>query len=158
MKPKLRCYDEADWPQILDLWIATWSRIRPEIDFVARAPWLAGLFQEQRALGAQIMVAEDLSGPIGFVLFDPARHWLEQIAVAPRALGSGAAQALIATVKQACPTGFGLDVNADNFRALAFYRVEGFVAVGTGRNPLSGAPTVVLHWEPAGAPAQIAAM
>ncbi|MCI4677851.1 GNAT family N-acetyltransferase [Rhodoblastus acidophilus] len=148
MSLSLRPYGEADWPGLLALWVETWSRTRPGIDFAARAPWLAELFANSLAQGAHIVVAEDEEGPAGFVLFDPARGWLEQIAVAARSLGSGAAQALIGGAKQGCPTGLGLEVNADNFRALAFYRREGFRRVAEGRNPLSGLPTLILCWRP----------
>jgi putative acetyltransferase len=144
----LRPYREIDWPAILALWVATWSLARPEIDFSARAPWLAELFAHALARGARIVVAEEASGPAGFVLYEPARGWLEQIAVHPRALGSGAARALIREAKAQCPQGVGLDVNADNVRALAFYRSEGFQCVGEGHNPLSGLPTVTLRWTP----------
>jgi putative acetyltransferase len=148
MKIALRPYRDADWPQVLALWIETWTRSRPGIDFAARAPWLSGLFAENLAKGASIVVAEDESAVIGFVLYDPARNWLEQIAVHPRALGSGAAQALIRQAKTACPDGIGLDVNADNHRALAFYQCEGFERVGAGSNPMSGLPTLSLRWTP----------
>ncbi len=144
----LRRHEQRDWPALLTLWIESWTATRPDIDFSVRAPWLAELFARSAKEGAQIFVAEDEQGLLGFALFDPARKWLEQIAVAPRALGSGAAQALIGQAKRACPDGFGLDVNADNFRALAFYRSEGFVQTGEGENPLSGLPIVILHWTP----------
>lgn len=147
MRFSLRPYAGSDWPALLALWIESWSATRPAIDFSTRAPWLAELFARTRAEGGQIVVAEDGAGLLGFVLFDPRGKWLEQIALAPRAFGSGAAQALLAQAKAACPEGFGLDVNADNFRALAFYRGEGFVRTGEGRNPLSGLPTLTLHWQ-----------
>jgi putative acetyltransferase len=146
MTVSLRRYRESDWPEILNLWVETWSLARPGVDFAARAPWLAELFSRSIARGARIVIAEDAEGPIGFVLYEPLRKWLEQIAVHPRALGSGAAQALIGKAKQDCPDGIGLDVNADNFRALAFYRSQGFERVGAGHNPLSGLPTVTLRW------------
>jgi putative acetyltransferase len=146
----LRRYEDREWPALLALWIESWTQARPEIDFSARADWLAGLFASSLAAGAEIFVVEDEKGLIGFVLFDPARQWLEQIAVAPRAQGSGAAGALIGRAKAACPDGFGLDVNADNGRALAFYRREGFVRTGEGTNPLSGLPVVALRWTPDG--------
>jgi putative acetyltransferase len=144
----LRPYADADWPALLALWIESWTLTRPEIDFSARAPWLADLFASSLAAGTRIIVAEDAQGLVGFVLFDPARKWLEQIAVASRGKGSGAARALIGEAKQACPEGFGLDVNGDNFRALAFYRREGFVKTGEGKNALSGLPIVALRWAP----------
>ncbi|WP_296709246.1 GNAT family N-acetyltransferase [Rhodoblastus sp.] len=148
MTISLRPYSDEDWPDVLALWIETWTLARPDIDFAARAPWLANLFADSAARGAHIVVAEDSEGLIGFVLYEPARKWLEQIAVHPRALGSGAAQKLIRHAKQACPEGFSLDVNADNFRALAFYHGEGFERVGVGVNPLSGLPILSLRWTP----------
>ena len=98
-------------------------------------PGWQALFADSLAKGAHIVVAEDNKGLLGFVLYEPARQWLEQIAVAPRGFGSGAAQALIARAKEACPEGFSLDVNADNKRALAFYRCEGFVRTGERQQP-----------------------
>ena len=58
------------------------------------------------------------------------------------------AKQLLGQAKAACPEGFRLNVNADNFRALAFYRCEGFVQTGEGRNPLSGLPIFTLNWRP----------
>ena len=144
----LRRYRENDWPEALALWIESWTFSRPEIDFSARAPWLAALFARSLAEGARLVVAEDASGLLGFVVFDPARKWLDQIVVRPGAFGSGAARALLAYAKSLCPEGLGLDVNADNFRALGFYAREGFVRTGEGVNPLSDLPIVVLRWTP----------
>ena len=148
MKIVLRPYEDSDWPAVLALWIESWTATRSDIDFAARAPWLAELFAKSQAEGAQIIVASNKKGVLGFVLFDLTKKWLEQIAVAPRAFGSGAAQALLGSAKAACPEGLGLDVNADNFRALAFYRCEGFIQTSEGRNPLSGLPIVALRWTP----------
>lgn len=148
MKFSLRPYREADWPELSALWIETWSRARPEIDFAARAPWLADLFDQSLGKGARIVVAEGKKGLLGFVLFDPDAQWLEQIAVHPRAFGSGAAQALIQHAKESCPEGIGLEVNADNLRALAFYHCEGFERVGAGRKSMAGLPTLALRWTP----------
>lgn len=148
MTISLRPYREADWPEILALWVDTWSRARPGIDFTARAPWLSDLFAQSLDKGGQIMVAEGKTGLLGFVLFDANAQWLEQIAVHPRAFGSGAAQALIQYAKDSCPGGIGLEVNSDNSRALAFYHCEGFARVGVGRKSLAGLPTLALRWTP----------
>ena len=147
MNLTLRPYEQRDWDAVLRLWVESWTLVRPEIDFAARAPWLAELFATSLAAGAQIIVAEDARSLLGFVLFDAQRQWLEQIAVSARAQGGGAAHELISCAKSACPQGFGLDVNDDNFRALAFYRREGFVQTGQGKNPRSGLPIVILRWE-----------
>ncbi len=148
MTAKLRCYRAEDWPEVLALWVETWTFSRPEIDFSARAPWLEELFARSLAEGAQIVVAEDASGLVGFVLFDPAKKWLEQIAVRPRLFGLGIGRQLIARAKAECPEGFGLTVNTDNHRALAYYRLQGFVRESEGVNPLSGLPILTLMWRP----------
>ncbi|MCW2282349.1 putative acetyltransferase [Rhodoblastus acidophilus] len=148
---RLRPFRSSDWPQVLALWVAAWTQARADIDFSARATWLEELFARSAEEGARIVVAED-NGILGFVLFDPARQWLEQIAVAPRAQGRGVARALMAEAKAACPGGLGLSVNADNFAALAFYDREGFVREGEGINPLSGLPTLTLRFTPPPAP------
>jgi putative acetyltransferase len=148
MKFSLRPYRDSDWPELLAVWTETWQQSRPDVDFAARAPWLADLFAESLGKGAKIIVAEDNKGLLGFVLFDPDREWLEQIAVHWRSWGSGAAQALIRSAKESCPGGIGLEVNADNRRALAFYHCEGFQRLGAGRMSMSGLPTLALRWEP----------
>jgi putative acetyltransferase len=143
---RLRPFRDADWPELLALWIAAWSFARTDIDFRARAPWLADLFARSAEAGAEITVAEDAAGLAGFVLFDANRRWLEQIAVHPRAQGAGVARALISRAKTVCENGLALSVNADNFRALAFYAREGFVPEAEGVNPLSGLPILQLRW------------
>jgi putative acetyltransferase len=148
MTIRLRPYENADWPELLALWVEAWAQARSDVDFSARAPWLAELFARAQAESAEIVIAEDREGLLGFVLFDPRRKWLEQIAVHPRAQGSGAARRLIARAKQACPEGFGLTVNIDNARARAFYRCEGFARESEAVNPLSGLPILQLRWTP----------
>ncbi len=148
MRFLLRPYAESDWPALLELWLASWGATRPDIDFSARAPWLADLIDRSRREGAEIVVAEDKQGLLGFALFDPQKNWLEQIAVHPRAFGAGVAQALVGEAKKVCADGFGLEVNADNYRALAFYHCEGFLRTGEGRNSISGLPTFTLFWRP----------
>lgn len=142
----IRDFVAGDWPALSALWVASWSAVRPEIDFLARLPWLQRLIADRRAEGATLLVASAEEGLAGFVLFDAHTKWLDQIAVARDAQGRGVATQLLNAAKQACGDKLGLDVNADNFRALSFYRRENFVVVGEGQNPLSGLPTLVLEW------------
>jgi len=95
---------------------------------------------------------QDLAKPgerklVGFVLIDPNTGWLDQIAVKPNAFGAGVGRELLNAAKRASPGHISLDVNADNFRALRFYKREGFVRVGAGVNALSGRETAVLEWK-----------
>ncbi len=53
----------------------------------------------------------------------------------------------MAAAKAASPTGLTLDVNADNARAIAFYRREGFVTTGHRLNE-QGRPIDLMAWRP----------
>lgn len=128
---------------LADLWVAAWALAMPQIDFEARRDWLRARLVEQQAAGAVLLAAiGDTGAPLGFVLFDPASGWLDQIVVAPDAQGRGVAQALLAAIAPLAPGVIRLDVNADNLRAVGFYERAGFRCVGTGTNPRSGLPTI----------------
>lgn len=140
-------YDDAFLPEMADLWVATWTATLPEIDFEARRGWLLEHLAAALDAGQTIRVAVVETGDVvGFVLIDPATGWLDQIAVGPNVRGAGIADALLAAAREISPERIGLDVNADNPRAVAFYLREGFVEVGRGSNPRSGLPILKLEW------------
>ncbi len=137
---------------LLDLWVASWRVTYPTIDFDARRAWFVEHLAEREAAGAALIcMFEHGAKPgerklLGFVLVDPKTGWLDQIAVRPNAFGAGVGRELLNAAKRASPGKIRLDVNADNFRALRFYKREGFVRVGAGVNKLSGRETAVLEW------------
>lgn len=143
--------DEERGP-LLDLWVASWRATFPDIDFDARRAWFVDHVAELEAAGAALICAfEETMKPgerrlVGFVLIDPKTGWLDQIAVRPSAFGAGVGRELLNAAKRASPGRIALDVNADNFRALRFYKREGFVRTGAGVNKLSGRETAVLEW------------
>lgn len=138
---------------MLDLWVAAWRKTFPDIDFDARRAWFVDHLAEREAQGSALIGAfEDTGKPgerklVGFVLIDPKTGWLDQIAVKPNSFGAGVGRELLNAAKRAAPDTIRLDVNADNFRALRFYKREGFVRVGAGVNKLSGRETAVLEWK-----------
>lgn len=138
---------------MLDLWVASWRATYPTIDFDARRAWFVQHLAESEANGAALVGAfEETAKPgerrlVGFVLIDPKTGWLDQIAVKPNAFGAGVGRELLNAAKRASPGVIRLDVNADNFRALRFYKREGFTRVGAGVNKLSGRETAVLEWK-----------
>ena len=73
--------------------------------------------------------------------FALARAYLDQLAVAPEAKGSGAASLLLTEARRLSPGSLTLDVNQDNSRALRFYEREGFERIAEGINPHSGLRT-----------------
>lgn len=119
----------------------------PEIDFEARRPWLDRHLDGLAAAGARIVVAEAGAGIAGFVTVDAGRRHLDQLAVRPADAGSGVAHRLISAAKALSPAGLDLEVNASNAPARRLYARHGFEAVGAGRNPRSGLPTLLLRWK-----------
>lgn len=138
-----------DRPAMAQLWVETWSKTMPDIDFVARLPWLESHMDGLTAGGASICVAreEREDGPVaGFVVIHPGTGYLDQLAVAPRVWGKGAAEALMAEARRLSPTLVALDVNQDNPRAVRFYEKMGLAIVSEGANPMSGRLTYRMEW------------
>ncbi|MFG1429126.1 GNAT family N-acetyltransferase [Roseixanthobacter glucoisosaccharinicivorans] len=141
----------AHLPALADLWVATWARTMPEIDFEARRPWLLEHIAKLHGQGAETHVALDApaGAPAGFVIIDPNTGYLDQLAVAPAHWGQGAAEALMAAAQHRAPAGIALDVNQDNPRAVAFYQKLGFTIASAGQNPMSGRAIWRMEWRPA---------
>ncbi|MGB8898715.1 MAG: GNAT family N-acetyltransferase [Methylocella sp.] len=144
---RLRVRTDADCASLADLWVASWREAMPDTDFPARRPWLLDHLRAIEAAGAITICAFYGSNRLlGFVTFDPATAYLDQLAVAPEAKGTGAAKLLVAEARRLSPNGLVLDVNQDNARALAFYEREGFAKIAEGVNPRSGLKTWKLRW------------
>ncbi|WP_026607672.1 GNAT family N-acetyltransferase [Methylocapsa acidiphila] len=144
----LRRRTPDDLDRLADLWVASWREAMPDIDFSARRSWFCDHLRALEAAGAATVCAVDGSDrPIGFVTIDPATAYLDQIAVAPRAKGSGAAALLLSEARRLSPTSLILEVNQDNARALRFYEREGFEKIAEGVNPRSGLKTWRLRWQ-----------
>jgi len=142
MDLRLRTRTGADLESLADLWVASWQETMPAIDFGQRRPWFLDHVRGLEAAGARTVCAFDGGDQLlGFVTFDPAAAYLDQLVVAPRAKGSGAARRLLGEALRLSPSGLTLDVNQDNARALHFYEREGFEKIAEGINPLSGLKT-----------------
>jgi len=145
----LRHYDAArDEDAALALWLRTWQTTYPDIDFAGRLDWWRKQWRDGLVLEANITIAEEGGGMIGFVTVDPRTFYLDQLVVAPEHWGSGVGAALIAQAKRLSPGGLNLDVNTDNARAIAFYKKEGFIVTGDGFNAFSGRPVHHMIWRP----------
>lgn len=143
----LRIRTDADCASLAGLWVASWREAMPDIDFEARRPWFLDHLRALEAAGAITICAFDGSNRLfGCVTFDPATAYLDQLAVAPEAKGTGAAKLLLNEARRLSPNGLVLDVNQDNARALAFYAREGFAKTAEGVNPRSGLKTWRLRW------------
>ncbi len=145
----LRAYDAArDEEAVLALWLRTWQKTYPDIDFAPRFDWWRKQWCDHLVPNATIVVAEALEQVVGFVTVDTKTLYLDQLVVAPEFWGIGTATKLIAEAKRLSPRGLDLDVNTDNARAIAFYEKVGFVVAGDGFNAFSGRPVHHMRWRP----------
>jgi len=149
--PRIIARRDSDWSELLDLWVVAWRQTYADIDFEARRDWLKNHIIQLESGGARTLLLLEGAARalVGFVVVDPASHWLDQLCVRPDRFGSGAAEALIEAARSLSPARLRLDVNQDNERAIAFYRREGFVRVAEGGPSLSGRPTLIMEWSSA---------
>jgi putative acetyltransferase len=144
---QLRPYCADDEDTAIALWCETWQQAYPEIDFAARVTWWRERWRNELVREASIIVAEQLGALIGFVTIDRTGY-LDQLVVGADHWGSDLGNTLIAEAKRLSPNGIVLKVNADNARAIRFYRRNGFVHAGEDVNPTSGRPVLRMAWKP----------
>ena len=145
---KLFAFDDGHLVELVDLWIAAWSKAMPEIDFEARRVWFVDHFSGLRDRGVTVTCAFNTANGemAGFITLDPKSGHIDQIAVAPAHWGSSAAGTLIADAKSRAPGRLMLEVNQDNARAVRFYDKHGFRRMVASMNPGSGQKTWTCEW------------
>jgi putative acetyltransferase len=140
-------YLPAYLAEIQDFWVTSWTLTMPEIDFEARREWLGAHLEALVAEGTEIRVAVAGDGSLaGFVTIDPTNGHMDQICVAPDWWGCGVSERLLESARAVSPSRLKLDVNADNHRAIAFYKRQHFVETGTDINARSGLPIINMTW------------
>jgi putative acetyltransferase len=137
----------AHLPALVELWVASWQRTMPPIDFEARRAWFVEHLRALQDQGSEIVCAFDGEGAMaGFVIIDPASGALDQLAVAPAFWGFGAGAHLLDEAKRRSPGGIALEVNQDNAPAERFYERHGFVREAESVNARSGLKTWRYLW------------
>jgi putative acetyltransferase len=142
----LRPYRSEDEDSAIALWLESWQRAYPAIDFAARVKWWRERWRDELVPNATIVVAEQADTLIGFVTIDPSGY-LDQLVVAPDQWGSELATALVNEAKRLSPDRITLLVNTDNIRAIRFYERNGFAHAGEDVNPTSGRPVLKMEWK-----------
>jgi putative acetyltransferase len=143
---ELRPYRAVDEDAAIALWLETWQRAYPSIDFAARVDWWRERWRSELVPNAAIMVAQQDDALIGFVTID-ATGYLDQLVVSPAHWGSELADTLANEAKRMSPAGITLLVNKDNARAIRFYQRNGFAHAGEDVNPTSGRPVLRMEWK-----------
>lgn len=134
-------------PAMADLWVEAWTEAYPAIDFTARRAWFCDRIAALAQSGTAVLVATDGDEVAGFVTVDPATGWIDQMLAGLAHQGTGVAAMLMEAAKRLRPAGLTLDVNADNMRAIAFYRRQGFRRTG-GRISDQGRAIDLMAWQP----------
>jgi putative acetyltransferase len=142
---QLRPYRVEDEDAAIALWLETWQRTYPQIDFAARLTWWRERWRAELVPKAAIIVGEQNGTLIGFVTIE-ASGYLDQLVVAPDHWGSKLGNALVDEAKRRSPDRITLLVNKDNTRAIRFYQRNGFAHAGEDVNPTSGKPVLRLEW------------
>jgi putative acetyltransferase len=142
----LRPYRAEDEDAAIALWLNTWRRAYPSIDFAARTAWWRERWRNELVPNAVIIVAERQDELVGFVTID-GQGYLDQLVAAPDHWGSTLATTLVNEAKRLSPSSVTLLVNDDNIRAIRFYERNGFVKVGRDANPTSGRPVLKMEWK-----------
>jgi putative acetyltransferase len=143
----IRRYRETDREAAAALWVAAWQRTMPRIDFAARRGWILERLDIQIETGTITLCAVcEPAKLLGFAMLEPARNYLEQLAVDPSRFGSGIGAALLDGAKGLCGGRLALRVNQDNPRAVRFYQRQGFRIVGEGVNPGGRLKTWDMLW------------
>jgi putative acetyltransferase len=142
----LRLYRTDDEDAAIALWLETWQKAYPNIDFAARVTWWRERWRGELVPNADIVVAERGGALVGFVTID-ASGYLDQLVVEPDQWGSALATTLVDEAKRLSPTQIALLVNKDNARAIRFYERNGFVHAGEDVNPTSGRPVLRMAWK-----------
>ena len=150
MRLACRAYATHDLPQLLDLWVESWSEVDATIDFNTRRGWftdhIAAWIREGKI--CRVIMDDPAVEILGFILLDSASGHLDQICVAAPCKGQGVGEALMQEARKLSAHGLHLEVNAMNHRAIRFYQRQGFTKTGEGFNPRSGLPIHHYHWRP----------
>lgn len=144
---QLRPYRAADEDAAIALWLETWTKAYPSIDFAARVAWWRERWRNELVPQASIIVAEQEDALIGFVTIDSSGY-LDQLVVGTKHWGSELGNVLMSEAKRLSPDGITLKVNADNARAIRFYERNGFVPAGEDVNPTSKRLVLKMAWTP----------
>jgi putative acetyltransferase len=149
-EPVFREVTTKEIPDLLTLWVESWSEVYPDIDFNGRRQWFSDHMDVWLAEGGVRIGAFNTTNQTlrGFILHKTATGHLDQFCVRSRDKGRGMARLLMAEVRRLSPQGITLEVNAMNTRAIRFYEREGFLKTGEGINPRSGLPTLRYRWQP----------
>jgi putative acetyltransferase len=146
-------YDSHHLPEMTDLWVASWQKSYPDIDFEQRRAWAVERFVALNAGGVAYLLAFDKvnADMAGFLTLDRRNGHIDQVVVAIPYWGRGVADQLLTEARRQRPQGLKLEVNTDNAAAIALYIRHGFKKVGEGVNANSGRTFAYMEWpgEPA---------
>ncbi|WP_295848717.1 GNAT family N-acetyltransferase [Tardiphaga sp.] len=145
MAVELRRYRTSDEDAAIALWLETWRKAYPSIDFDARVDWWRARWRDELVPLAEIVVAEQDGAMVGFVTID-ATGYLDQLVVSPAQWGTDISRRLVDEAKRLAPGGVTLKVNADNVRAIRFYERNGFTKTGEEVNS-SARAVLLMAWK-----------
>jgi putative acetyltransferase len=141
-------YDAHHLPEMTDLWVESWQKSYPSIDFEQRRAWAVERFVGLNAQGVAFLLAFDSTNAdmAGFLSLDRRNGHIDQVVVAIPYWGRGVADQMLSEARRLRPEGLKLEVNSDNGAAIALYLRHGFAKTGEGVNANSGRTFAYMEW------------
>ena len=138
----------ADYDTIAEIWHAGASL--PTVGPAALPPVavLRARIDAEFAAGWTVIIALRDGEMVGFAAMKQREAVLDQLFLAPGAVGGGVGRALLDAVKTAMPEGFTLFTRTGNGTARRFYEKAGLVARREDIHPRFGDPIVYYGWSP----------
>lgn len=143
-----RPFDHHHLPEMIDLWVASWQKSYPDIDFEARRGWAVDRVLALHKGGVDFVLAFDNynADMAGFLSVDRRNGHIDQVVVAIPYWGRGVADQLLTEARRLSPNQLKLEVNLDNAAAIAVYNRHEFTKTGEGVNPNSNRRFAVMEW------------
>ena len=132
----IRPATQEDYPVLADLWFDSWMSIGISNETDLPRDGVRARFHVDAAEKWQLFAAERGGALVGFLALVPAEQRIDQIFVAPEAIGTGIGARLMAHAKSLLPKHIVLATHTDNRRARAFYEHHGFTLERTEEDPV----------------------
>ncbi len=148
----IRAMAAAEGDAVAALWLASWRTVGLPLDPEPTVETLRARLADEIAGGWVMRIAATGDLPIGLLAVRPAVATVEQVFVAPGAVGCGIGRALIAEAARLMPAGFRLTTFTANRGAIAFYHALGLSPEPQPPHPHFGHAQTAFRWTPPIAP------
>jgi len=145
---RLCAFAPGDAAQIAGLWRRAWISAHGDTAIVEPiGHWLARV-QAEFGPPSSVALLERDEHLLGFMVMQPARHYVAQLFVDAHLQRRGYGKALLDHASRRMPVGWRLHVATANLGAQRFYERQGLARGVIDRHPQTGVERISFHWRP----------